>query len=215
MKPLCALSFIVAVAACAVPTNNTPAGQKVADRIHEYVMDEVRDYVLTSGTKALAACVRWPEDGTGTVYVDTLGGSYVADQSDGQLSGNLIVNSAMRSCQGQQARGQYDCDCQLLDVGGSNRLSVPANVTDPDMRIRTRRSKVKRSEAPAPIKKDKSNRSILNCHPTACETVERDDDHRTHATPVKAASTDYGSTGGRTGAACPPITCEKNELKNE
>ena len=131
---------LLILAACTPPTSNTPEGQKVAERIHEYVMDQVTDYRLSSNTKALAACIRWPTDASTPIFVDTVGGAFVADQSDGQLAPGAIISSAMQNCQGNQARGQHDCDCQLLDVGNSNRLEVPANLPNADALIRSRRS---------------------------------------------------------------------------
>ena len=124
------------------PPNRSPEAQAVAGHVYRTVMAAVPDYRLHARQKALAICVQWPTNDEDPIYVDT-GGSYaLSNQSDGKFPPGQIVSGAMRSCQGAQAEGQFDCSCQILDVSGTNRLVVPAGVTDPTALIRSRPSKV-------------------------------------------------------------------------
>ena len=163
------------LAGCLGPVNQAPNARIMGDTIHKRIMDAVPDYRLHSRQKALAACIKWPTTEDEPVYIDTLGSFALADQSDGKFSPGTIVDGAIRSCQGRQAKGGYDCTCQILDVAGTNRLKVPETIPSSAHPLRSR-AKKRSSAAPWPVKTSKRDRPVIVCDTPNCKNFARDDD---------------------------------------
>lgn len=94
-----------------------------AASLHAEAMSRSRAYANTGFTKAMVACIRWPESRDGTPEIAFLT-SRQTDPGRGQMvpTQRLRMN-AMRDCFGRSA-GQ-NCDCAVLDENGRNVLRVP------------------------------------------------------------------------------------------
>ena len=108
-------------------------------------MGYTKNYAVNTRLRVLAACIQWPTSPKQPVYIDTLGGLSVADSSDSNFSANEMVQGALQNCDGQKTKGRFQCDCQLMDLAGSNRLVVPETVTSADHAIRSRPSSVRKT----------------------------------------------------------------------
>lgn len=116
------VTFAVLVAwACAGP-DSTRQQHAIADAVYAAVMESASDYNAIAETKALAICVQWPKSPDQPIYVDTAGGMYVPQTSDGLLP---VPVAALEHCRDNRDKGGYDCECTILDANGQNRLRVP------------------------------------------------------------------------------------------
>ena len=207
MKPFLLFLMLPFVFACAAQPKQSPTATAVSNQVYAAIIKALPGYRLHSRQKALAACIQWPTAPGEPIFVDTLGGFALADQSDGKFSPGAVVQGAIRDCQGNKAGGQFDCKCQILDVSGSNRLIVPTTVPSTDHPLTSRKSKIQpRKGARGAKPSGKNVETNPRCDLVDCEVEGKN---------VRAAGDDYSPPAGRSGATCPPITCEKNEMGSE
>ena len=121
IRSMLAILAVLVAGSCAEP-NATGQQQVIADAVYAAVMEGASDYNAIAETKALAICVQWPKTPDQPIYVDTAGGSYVPQTSDGLLP---VPGSALEHCRENRDKGGYDCECTILDANGQNRLRVP------------------------------------------------------------------------------------------
>ncbi len=146
---LSVLALTTITMGCTAVPNQSPVQRELSKKMYDHIMRYVPDYRVHTRGKALAACVAWPSEAGKPVFIDTLGATWVHQLSHSNFSANEMVQGALQNCEGQKSDGKFDCNCQLMDLAGTNKLAVPAYVVSADHPISSRPSTVPR-EKPKP-----------------------------------------------------------------
>ena len=122
-----AIALAVALMA-ASHVSHAQAGERpeIADRIYEYIMEQVDDYELLSEPKVLAICIDWEAPNETGIYVHNAFITYTGITSDRLFSPTRLATNAKLQCNRWAKSENIDCTCQTLDSNGKNVLKVPA-----------------------------------------------------------------------------------------
>lgn len=97
----------------------------LADEIHDYVMEHNKEYDRYTRTKAMVLCVDWDSDTPSGISLHMTFSWVTEIGSDVPIFTADLRRRALRSCKGWRAKENVDCDCEVLDEDGKNRLKVP------------------------------------------------------------------------------------------
>jgi hypothetical protein len=94
----------------------------MANLVYERIMDAAKSYSEVTGTKVMAACIRWPRDGQSMAISGYA--AYITDRvSDGAIKPAQLGQAALDDCR-DRADADSGCTCQFVDRNGSNVLYV-------------------------------------------------------------------------------------------
>jgi len=96
----------------------------LADRIHDWVMGEVRQYESLNEPKVMAVCITW-RDENNKVSVENVFILYTGIASDGPVFAETLKRKSLHNCKSWRKSESIDCDCTMLDENGQNVLRLP------------------------------------------------------------------------------------------
>ena len=97
----------------------------LADRIYNYLMEQLPDYGTLPEPKVMAVCIEWDRATAPPFYIHNVFATYTGQGTDKQIFIGVLQRDAELRCNRWASSENVDCTCQMLDKNGKNALRIP------------------------------------------------------------------------------------------
>ena len=97
----------------------------IAQRLHSYIVENVKGYTNNTNSKALVGCINWQTSIPDDLNILYLHWSHTAEGSGGQIFVTQLMQSTLNDCNKNRKNAEIDCQCVPIDKNGRSVLKVP------------------------------------------------------------------------------------------
>ncbi len=98
---------------------------EIADRVYDFVMEQVQVYGSLTEPKVMAICIDWDASTESGINVHNAFITHTGISSDRPIFSTSLAVDAKSRCKAWAKSEKIDCTCQMLDSNGKNVLEVP------------------------------------------------------------------------------------------